>query len=166
MNSTVLEFTKKQLRDDLPRLFPGQTVRVHQKIKEGDKERVQVFEGMIIAFKGATPVSRTITVRKVAYGVGVERIYPLNSPLLEKIEVIKSAQVRRAKLYYIRRKDVKMKEDKVRQEKAVEQQAAIDTRRKERAAAQAAREEAKKKFAEQKEEKAEEKKEPPKTEVK
>ena len=80
----------------------GYTVRVHQKIKEGDKERVQIFEGLVIARKGGTGVNATFTVRKIASGVGVERIYPLHSPNVIKVEVVKSPEVRHAKLYYVR----------------------------------------------------------------
>lgn len=98
--------TKGHLRTDLPSLKAGQTVRVHQNIKEGDKERTQVYEGMIIAVKHGKGVGGTITVRKVSDGVGVEKIFPLHSPMIAKIEVLKEARVRRAKLFYVRR-DVK-----------------------------------------------------------
>jgi len=90
-----------QLRTDLPSFKPGDTVRVHVKIKEGDKERVQVFEGTVIA-KNRRVNQSTFVVRKMSFGTGVERIFPLHSPVIEKIEVIKSTQVRRSKLYYLR----------------------------------------------------------------
>jgi large subunit ribosomal protein L19 len=99
---TLLEkFNKEQLKD-LPELKPGDTIKVHQKIKEGDKERIQIFEGLIIAKKHGKGISSTITVRKVVDGVGVERIFPTNSPSIDKIEVVRHGKVRRAKLYYLR----------------------------------------------------------------
>src|SRR3989344_2002153 len=100
----------KHLKDSqvktLPEFKPGYTVKVHQRIKEGAKERVQIFEGLVIARKGGTGVNATFMVRKIASGVGVERIFPLHSPNIVKLEVVKSPEVRKAKLYYIRtRKD-------------------------------------------------------------
>ncbi|PJE50369.1 MAG: 50S ribosomal protein L19 [Candidatus Yanofskybacteria bacterium CG10_big_fil_rev_8_21_14_0_10_36_16] len=92
---------------ELPEIRPGFTVRVHQRIKEGEKSRIQVFEGLVIARKHGKGVNSTITVRKTASGVGVERIFPLHSPVIEKFEVIKIAKTRRAKLYYIREKAAK-----------------------------------------------------------
>ena len=86
----------------VPELKSGQTVRVHQRIKEGDKERIQPFEGLIIAVKHGRGINATFTVRKISNGIGVERIYPLHSPTIDKIEVLKLAKVRRAKLYYMR----------------------------------------------------------------
>lgn len=101
MNSVIDEIEKNYLRSDLPQLRIGDTVRVHTKIKEGDKERIQVFEGIVIRYrKGGAKAS--ITVRKVSHGVGVERIYPLSTPSIDKIEVKSHGQVRRAKLYYLR----------------------------------------------------------------
>jgi large subunit ribosomal protein L19 len=91
----------EHLRSDLPAFAPGDTLRVHYKIVEGKNERVQVFEGLCIAIKG--PGGRkTFTVRKISYGVGVERIFPLASSRIQKIEVVRQGKVRRAKLYYIR----------------------------------------------------------------
>ncbi len=90
----------KTRRTDLPEFAPGDTVRVHVKIKEGDKERLQAFEGVVISrSRGAQP---SFTVRKMSFGHGVERIFPLNSKVIDKIEVLRSAQVRRAKLYFLR----------------------------------------------------------------
>lgn len=89
---------------DIPELRSGYTVRVHQKIKEGDKERVQMFEGIVIKLGSGYGVDKTFTVRKVVDGVGVEKIFPLYSPNLAKIEVVKKSKVRRAKLYYLRGK--------------------------------------------------------------
>jgi large subunit ribosomal protein L19 len=90
-----------QIRTDLPRFRPGDTVRVHVKIKEGDKYRIQVFEGVVIVQKH-NGVSSTFTVRKVSFGYGIERIFPVHSPIIEKLEVVKSGKVRRARLYYLR----------------------------------------------------------------
>jgi len=86
----------------MPGLKPGDTVKVHQKIKEGDKERIQIFEGIILAKKHGKGIPATITVRKVVDGVGVERIFPIHSPSLSKIEVIRHGKTRRSKLYYLR----------------------------------------------------------------
>jgi len=86
----------------LPEFRVGHTVKVHQKIKEGSKERVQIFEGVVIARKGGSGVNATFMVRKIASGVGVERIYPLHSPNIVKLEVTKSPNVRQSKIYYVR----------------------------------------------------------------
>ena len=90
-----------QMRTDLPRFRSGDTVRVHVKIKEGDKFRIQIFEGVVIAQK-SNGISSTFTVRKVSSGYGIERIFPIHSPIIEKMEVMKSGKVRRARLYYLR----------------------------------------------------------------
>ncbi len=90
-----------QLRTDLPQFRPGDTVRVHVKIREGDKYRIQVFEGVVMALK-RNRISSTFTVRKVSFGYGIERIFPTHSPIIEKVEVVKSGKVRRARLYYLR----------------------------------------------------------------
>jgi large subunit ribosomal protein L19 len=100
------EFNKKQLKE-IPELRPGYTIRVHQKIKEGDKQRIQVFEGLIIAVKHGKGVNGTITVRRSQNGYGVERVFPIHAPFIEKFEVVKKSKVRRAKLYYIRKKSAK-----------------------------------------------------------
>jgi len=102
MNITTLE--KNYLRVDLPEIHPGDTIRVVQKIKEGDKERLSPFEGLVIARKHGRGITATFTVRKVVDGVGVERIFPLHSPNISKIEILRRSKVRRAKLYYIREK--------------------------------------------------------------
>lgn len=83
------------------RFEPGDTVKVHTKVVEGDSERIQIFDGVVIARRGSG-VSETFTVRKMSYGVGVERVFPVHSPRIDKIEVVKSGKVRRAKLYYLR----------------------------------------------------------------
>jgi large subunit ribosomal protein L19 len=92
---------KRWLKSDAPTFAVGDTVRVHVKVIEGEKERIQVFEGVVIAKKG-TSNRETFTVRKVSYSVGVERVFPVHSPFVEKVDVIRSGRVRRAKLYYLR----------------------------------------------------------------
>ncbi|TSD02589.1 MAG: large subunit ribosomal protein L19 [Parcubacteria group bacterium Athens0714_16] len=103
----MIEFNMAQRSGKVLALQSGDVVRVFRKIKEGEKERTQVFEGMIIAVKGGQSSSPIITVRKVSSGVGVELIIPANSPMIEKIELIKRAKVRRSKLYYVREKTAK-----------------------------------------------------------
>jgi large subunit ribosomal protein L19 len=99
----IQTFTQKYTKQNIPQLTSGDTVRVYEKIKEGDKERVQIFEGLVIAVKhGTKGLNATFTVRKISYGIGVERVYPLHSPSIQKIEVVKHDKVRRAKLYYVR----------------------------------------------------------------
>jgi len=102
MNQKILEFNKAQKTKAMPELQSGDVVKVFRKIKEGEKERIQIFEGIIIAIKGKQSSSPTITVRKVSGGVGVELILPILSPNIEKIEIVKRAKVRRGKLYYLR----------------------------------------------------------------
>ena len=93
----------EQLKDKIPDLKVGDTVRVHQKIKEGNRERIQVFEGIIIKKQGGG-LNATFTVRKIAYGVGVEKTFLIHSPLVEKVEVVRAGKVRRAKLNYLRKR--------------------------------------------------------------
>ena len=95
------EVRQEQVRTDLPDFDPGDTLRVNVRVREGDKERIQVFEGVCIARKGGK-VSETFTVRKISNGVGVERVFPLHSPTVESIQVVRRGRVRRAKLYYLR----------------------------------------------------------------
>lgn len=102
MNNKILEFNKAQKKQVMPEFQAGDVVKVFRKIKEGEKERIQTFEGIIIAIKGKQSSSPMITVRKVSSGVGVELILPLFSPNIEKIEIVKRAKVRRGKLYYLR----------------------------------------------------------------
>jgi len=92
---------KEQMRTDIPDFRPGDTVKVHARIKEGEKERIQIFKGVVIRKRKGT-TGATFTVRKVSYGVGVEKIFPLHSPLVDKIEIITRGRVRRARLYYLR----------------------------------------------------------------
>jgi large subunit ribosomal protein L19 len=99
----VKAMEKEQMRFDLPYFKPGDTVKVHVKIREGDKERIQVFQGVVIRKrKGAANAS--FTVRKVSYGIGVERIFPLHSPNIDKVEVVFRGRVRRSRLYYLRKR--------------------------------------------------------------
>lgn len=93
---------KSQLREDLDSFLIGSTVKVHVIIREGDKERIQVFKGDVIAKKGSS-LSATFTVRKISFGIGVERIFPLHSQMIKKIEVVRKGNVRRAKLYYLKK---------------------------------------------------------------
>ena len=95
------EVTRKQMRDDLPAFNPGDTIRVNVRVREGDKERLQAFEGVCIAKKGGG-VSETFTVRKISGGIGVERVFPIHSPSVESIKLVRQGRVRRAKLYYLR----------------------------------------------------------------
>ncbi len=109
---------EEQLRDDVPELSPGDTVRLHVKVVEGTRERIQVFEGLIIALqKGG--IQRSVTVRRTAHGVGVERTFPIHSPRLAQIEVIRHGRVRRAKLYYLRDKVGKRAKIRERRESVV-----------------------------------------------
>lgn len=98
----IEEFEKQWHKNDIPELRPGYTVRVQQKIREGGKERLQAFEGIIIKISSGSGVSKTITVRKVVDGIGVEKIFPIHSPNVAKIDITKKSKVRRAKLYYLR----------------------------------------------------------------
>ena len=94
-------FNEKYLKAEPPKVEVGDTVRVHIKVKEGNRERIQVFEGTVIAKKHGG-IAETFTVRRVSYGVGVEKVFPLHSPVIEKIETVRTGKVRRAKLYYLR----------------------------------------------------------------
>ena len=100
--NVINELEQRYKRDDTPAFRSGDLVRVHVRIKEGEKERVQLFEGNIIKIKGGG-ASKTFTVRKVSYGIGVERVFPVNSPRIAKIEIVGYGRVRRAKLYYVRK---------------------------------------------------------------
>lgn len=111
-----IETQKEWLRPDLPAFRPGDTLRVNVRVKEGDKERIQAFEGVCIARRGSG-VSETFAVRKISNGVGVERIFPVHSPMIAELTVVRRGRVRRAKLYYLRHltgKATRIKERKVR----------------------------------------------------
>ncbi len=101
MLRAIEQLEKEQMRMDLPNFRPGDSVKVHVKIKEGDRERIQVFEGVVIRRRAGGSRS-SFTVRKISYGVGVERIFPTHSPAIDRVEVVQRGKVRRAKLYYLR----------------------------------------------------------------
>ena len=110
----INEIENNQLKTDLPELNSGDSVKVNVKVSEGNRERIQTFEGVIISINGVG-ISKTITVRKLSFGVGVERIFPVHAPILESIEIIRKGKVRRSKLYYLRDrigKSAKIKEDR------------------------------------------------------
>jgi large subunit ribosomal protein L19 len=100
-NALLQKVIAKNQRTDVPEFRPGDTIRVHVKIKEGDKERLQAFEGVVIARKN-TGMGESITVRKISFGQGVERIFPLSAPVIDHIDLVRTGRVRRAKLYYLR----------------------------------------------------------------
>ena len=112
---TVKQMEREMMRLDLPSFFPGDTVKVHVKIKEGEKERIQTFQGVVIS-KRKGLANATFTVRKVSYGIGVERIFLLHSPVIDRIEVLTHGRVRRSKVYYLRKlkgKAARLKEKRV-----------------------------------------------------
>ena len=129
----IKQFDKKQLRSDAPELKSGMKVKVWQKIKEGDKERLQAFEGVVLAVKHGQGKTGTFTVRKISGGIGVERIFPFHAPTIEKIEILSQAKVRRAKLYYLRGRIGK--KSKMKQVELAEAVAAPEPESKEEAAA-------------------------------
>ena len=111
----IEQLEREMMRLDLPDFSPGDTVNVHVKIREGEKERIQVFQGVVISKRGGT-TNATFTVRKISYGIGVERVFPLHSPILDKIEVVSRGRVRRAKNYYLRKlrgKSARIKERRI-----------------------------------------------------
>ena len=100
--NTIEQIEAAQLRDDIPEFSPGDTVRVHVRVIEGGRERVQIYEGVVIGRKGGNGSRATFNVRKISFGVGVERIFPLHSPIIHDNEILRKGDVRRAKLYYLR----------------------------------------------------------------
>jgi large subunit ribosomal protein L19 len=117
MNSVIQDVEKPFLRTDHPKLQIGDTIRVHTKIREGDKERIQIFEGVVIRWKRGG-LRASITVRKISHGVGVERVFPLHTPTIDKIEVKSHGRVRRARLYYLRQLSGKAARIKERSDRA------------------------------------------------
>ena len=110
----INEIENTQLKENLPEIGSGDTVKVNVKVSEGNRERIQTFEGVVIAIKGVG-INKLITVRKLSFGVGVERIFPLHAPTIDSIEIIRKGKVRRSKLYYLRNrigKSAKIKEDR------------------------------------------------------
>lgn len=102
MNQNIIRhITEQQLRNDVPNFKAGDTLKVHVKVKEGNRERIQLFEGVVIKRRGGG-ISETFTIRKISYGVGVERTFPVHTPKIDKIEVARRGRIRRAKLYYLR----------------------------------------------------------------
>jgi large subunit ribosomal protein L19 len=101
MHSAIAELEQAQIRSDIPAFRPGDTLKVHVRVTEGNRSRIQVFQGVVIRRQGGG-ARETFTVRKISYGVGVERTFPLNTPAIDTIEVVTRGQVRRAKLYYLR----------------------------------------------------------------
>ncbi|MEI8096880.1 MAG: 50S ribosomal protein L19 [Candidatus Moraniibacteriota bacterium] len=116
MQQKLISFNLKQRKPlEIPELQAGDVVKIFRKIKEGSKERLQSFQGTVIAIKGGQSSSKTITVRKVSFGVGVEIVFPLSSPQIEKIEFVKRTRARRAKLYFVRDKSVKVLSKKLKE---------------------------------------------------
>ena len=110
----INEIENGQLKENLPEIGSGDTVRINVKVSEGNRERIQTFEGVVIAIKGVG-INKLITVRKLSFGVGVERIFPVHAPTIDSIEIIRKGKVRRSKLYYLRNrigKSAKIKEDR------------------------------------------------------
>jgi len=103
LNNIIRSIEEEQYRNDIPRFGPGDTIKVHVKVVEGTRERIQIFEGTVIKIRG-TGLSQTFTVRRVSYGVAVERTFPMHSPKIAKIEVVRRGKVRRARLFYLRDK--------------------------------------------------------------
>ena len=112
---TINQIEREAMRLDLPQFAAGDTVKVHVKIKEGEKERIQAFQGVVISKRKGT-TNASFTVRKVSYGIGVERVFPLHSPVIDKIEIVSRGRVRRSKIYYLRKlrgKAARIKERRV-----------------------------------------------------
>lgn len=166
---------KNQLKKNVPDIRTGQIVRVHERIKEGDKERTQIFEGLVIAVKHGKGLDGTFTVRKIgAGGIGVERIFPIHMPAIEKIEVLRQEKVRRSKLYYVRGQvGQKVKKRKTKLQNlifdmggTIEEEQEEEVEEEQSATDEAAQEETKQKEKEEKSEASEEKEEEVKTEEK
>lgn len=115
MDQKIIDFNKSQKTKQIPEIQTGDVIAVHKKIKEGDKERIQIFKGLVIAIKGKQSSSPTITVRKDSQGIGVEITIPVYSPSIEKIEIVRHSKIRRSKLYYMRERTGKAAKMKVRE---------------------------------------------------
>lgn len=115
MHKDLIGFNMARRTKEVPALHAGDVVKIHRKIVEGGKERIQVFQGMVIAMRGGQSSSPTVTVRKVSFGIGVEIVFPIYSPNIEKIEVLKSTRSRRAKLYFVREKSAKLLRRKLKE---------------------------------------------------
>lgn len=172
MDSAITQ-NHHQLKKNIPQLSAGDRVRVHQKIKEGNKERVQVFEGLVIKTQHGTGINGTFTVRRISLGVGIEKNFPLHLPTIVKIEKVKSAKVRRAKLYYVRdligkraQRLKKEKEDAAVWEDVAQEKVEKDPEQEKIEAEAEEAEEVKAEKIESKEEKAEEKQEKPEEDAK
>jgi large subunit ribosomal protein L19 len=116
MHTAIAELEQAQIRSDIPSFRPGDTLRVHVKVTEGNRSRIQVFQGVVIRRQGGG-ARETFTVRKISYGVGVERTFPVHTPAIEKIEVVTRGRVRRAKLYYLR--DLRGKAARIKERREV-----------------------------------------------
>jgi large subunit ribosomal protein L19 len=112
MHTAIAEIEKAQIRSDVPDFRPGDTLKVHVRVKEGNRSRIQVFQGVVIRRQGSG-ARETFTVRKISYGVGVERTFPVHTPAIDKVEVVSRGRVRRAKLYYLR--DLRGKAARIRE---------------------------------------------------
>src|ERR1039457_4631321 len=114
MHTAIAELEQAQVRDDIPEFRPGDTLKVHVRVKEGNRSRIQVFQGVVIRRQGGG-IRETFTVRKVSFGVGVERTFPVHTPVIDKIEIVTRGDVRRAKLYYLR--DLRGKAAKIKEKR-------------------------------------------------
>lgn len=135
MNNLLDKFNQTQIKKDIPDFHSGDTIRVHQQIKEAGKERIQIFEGIVISRKGKLGPNATFTVRKISGDIGVEKIFPLHLPTIRKIEVIRRGKVRRAKLYYLRKRlgrKRRVKERKEEQVKKVKKEAKVEQKKEEK----------------------------------
>jgi len=115
MHKDLIAFNMARRTKDIPELHSGDVIKIHRKIVEGGKERIQVFQGMVIAMRGGQSSSQTVTVRKTSFGIGVEIVVPIHSPNIEKIEVVKSTRSRRSKLYFVRDKSAKLLRRKLKE---------------------------------------------------
>jgi large subunit ribosomal protein L19 len=153
MNQKLIDFNKSQKRTDIPEIQTGDIVRVHKKIIEGDKQRIQIIKGLVISIKGKQSSSPTITVRRDSQGIGVEMIFPIYLPAIEKIEVLRHSKVRESKIYYMRKRSGKSAKMRIKDFSDKEKQA----QKEERATAKADKEAVKKTETENQEKRESEK---------